>query len=1230
MPKQSKDQKPSKRGGRVSSSVPGAEADGGIAHGPISPISGDASRTTVEMTPGRGGKSPKRKRHRFWWTRQRDITGPIPVVTVSAVPAVSRNGFQAPDAFNVASALDQQLAALTGKGGPSSRMLPPTRRKLQAKPRTVGEVQRTYVSARTIVGSLLCVRPQGAAATSVPGSQDSYCAILEVSPINFLLRSKEEQDDIVAGFGEWLNSLQFPVQVLVQVRQLDLGPYVSRLQAAVNARVESFDVVGGDHAIQKRWIKVASDHVDFVLGLARKKMLLERHFYVVLSFDGETSSAIVGESIAQQIGRRFSRRYSPDLAALPRSRFGRGSKQDRGLSESLRAWQRQASAQQQLDLRVTEMTRSFERLGLEVRQLQGGELATIYYRALTPERAIQHPLGESVIAGLDLPIESGLTSPGDSSYFPASEQQRQNLAVQGINGHGIPGAPAPTSQSLSPRQRDFASLADLLAPASVELAPDNLCLEGEYSRVLAVTAYPRQVFPGWLARIIDQDYLLDVALHIHPRDSRATLRTLRTHLAQYTASLGLDHRMGRMPDQQRRIAIEDVTRLADHIERGTTRVFDYGLYVRVYATRQGGLEQLHHRTEQVYGAFDHLQVVARPSLWEQDLGFASILPQGRDLLHRTRLFDTETVATAWPFSTSSISMSEGILFGLVPTNGSFVILDPFSPQFENANQVVFGVSGGGKSYATKLRVIRSLIAGISSVIVDPENEYQRLCFELGGQYIRLAPGSHQHINPFDLPTPAEWSSGIGIDGGPNLSGYLTEEDEDPLADKIQSLHALFDLLLAERGPGQPGTLSRGEKALLDQVIFTAYERAGITSDPRTHGKPAPLLRDVYDILANDPAFSSEDRTGLRSRLHRYISGALSRLFSAPTDVELDNPLVVFNIADLDEELRPLGLYLVSDCIWTHVRREQLAPRPRLLLVDEAWSLLQFPEGGRFLSSLVRRARKRFLGVVTISQDINDFLGSEWGQTILKNSATKLLMKQDSSSIDLITDTFKLSTGERRQLLSSEKGEGLLFALAARIAIRVEASPDEHALATTDPHDIEQLHAAMRQATTSTAARSVSPPPAAASQSTGVSQTPTSSTESARKASPRIPTRQITESFTEEYVRPEDLEPEDIEHHGDGINEVVSPPGLGSPWVPVDPSAFAQLQTAALSTDERDSTSSSDSLLYLPTRAFQRDSADADSNERSQEQYPTQDATRTPDGTTKVFVYRPPQEGGAGA
>ena len=483
-----------------------------------------------------------------------------------------------------------------------------SRRMQSARLKQAGEVQRLYVSARTIVkGHLLCLRPPGALATPAPGLRDSYCRVLEISPINFQLRSEEEQAEIIAGFGAWLNAQRFPLQILVQVRQLDLMPYMSRLQAAVRTRVDALDEVQAPDVLAQRWVQLATDHVSFLQSLARNTQLLERHFYIILTFEGESTALVAGESIA----RRLARRLVPERAASAASSVsaisvpapgrragGRRNRQDRRTNKNLAVWQRQESAEQHLDLRIAETTRQLERLGVEVRSLAGPELATLYYRSLTPERATKHPLNEETVAGLDTPIQAVF---GPPPWPSTPEPAASPLLAQ------VPSLPP---ASLPAGQRDFAGLADLLAPASVELAPDHLCLEGEYSQVLAVTSYPRRVFSGWLAQVIDEDFPLDVALHIHPRDSRAALGALRRHLAQYQASAALDQRIGRLPDPERRIALEDVARLQERIERGVTRVFDFGLYVRLYASRQGGLTELEHRVEQVHGSFDHLGVVA--------------------------------------------------------------------------------------------------------------------------------------------------------------------------------------------------------------------------------------------------------------------------------------------------------------------------------------------------------------------------------------------------------------------------------------------------------------------------------------------------------------------------------------------------------------------------------------------------------------------------------------------
>lgn len=617
------------------------------------------------------------------------------------------------------------------------------------------------------------------------------------------------------------------------------------------------------------------------------------------------------------------------------------------------------------------------------------------------------------------------------------------------------------SSETAPVASSWPALADLVAPAAVEIFRDALCIDDEWVRVLTVTGYPRYVYPGWLDTLIDLDEPFEVSLHLHPLESPAMVRSLSRRLVQLHSSRLLDQRRGRLADPEREVAYADVERLRDALQRGDERVFSLSFYLLV---RGRSRKELDERCARIVATLDNLQTQSRPATLEHDLGLTSCLPEGRDRLLRCRNFDTSSLATAFPFTSSSLSMASGVLYGVVPHNGSLVILDPFAHELENGNQVVFAKSGAGKSYACKLQALRALLLGTEVVVVDPEDEYRPLCDAVGGQYIRLAPGSGQHVNPFDLPPMSEAARerDHARDGQPSTT---TERDEDAnvagdtsdlLAEKVQSLHALLDLMLADRGPSGTASLSQREKGLLDRCLYETYRRMGITSDRRTHDRPAPLLRDLYQVLRSGTC--GADEYGLADRLHRYVEGSLARLFSAPTDVALDRQFVVFNVCDLDSELRPLGLLLIADFVWTRMRQSR---RPRQLLIDEAWTLIQHTEGGRFLAGLARRARKYFLGLVTITQDVEDFLSSEWGRTVLANSSIQLLMKQDSTTIEAVSQAFRLSGGERQYLLGCHKGEGLLFARGAHVSLRVEASPAEHALVTTDPRELAERDGSKR-------------------------------------------------------------------------------------------------------------------------------------------------------------------------
>jgi conjugal transfer ATP-binding protein TraC len=582
--------------------------------------------------------------------------------------------------------------------------------------------------------------------------------------------------------------------------------------------------------------------------------------------------------------------------------------------------------------------------------------------------------------------------------------------------------PSRTEQRL---QLGTRSLSDLIAPAAIETERAQLLLNRSHVRVLALNEYPRYVHANWLGNLVDFDQPLDISLHVEPLESAAAIRSLTHKLVELQSSRMLDARSGKIASVEREVAYEDIERLRDALQRGEERVFSASLYLCLRATSPAALD---HLTQRVESALGGMLASSRPALYEMLPGFLSCLPAGQDHLGRCRNLDTTSAATMIPFTSSHLSMERGILYGVSAHNNSLVIFDPFSRELENANKVVFAKSGAGKSYACKVEALRSLMLGVEYYVIDPEDEYGRICEAVDGQFIRLAGTSPHRINPFDLPRNA-----TGVRG----------EERDLLTERILALQGLLGLMLADRG----STLGQREKGVLDVALRETYEQAGITRDPRTHLQSAPVLRDLHAVLT-----IKGDQYGLADRLERYVDGSLGQIFSSPTSVDLDRSFVVFNLRDLESELRPLGVYLIADYIWRQVRTSR---RPRMLLIDEAWSLMQHEEGASFLASMARQARKHYLGLTTVTQDVEDFLGAPEGHTVLANSSVQLLMRQDSSTIETVSQTFRLSSGEREFLLACRKGEGLFFARGNHIALRVEASPMEHALVTTDPAELAE-------------------------------------------------------------------------------------------------------------------------------------------------------------------------------
>jgi type IV secretory pathway VirB4 component len=584
----------------------------------------------------------------------------------------------------------------------------------------------------------------------------------------------------------------------------------------------------------------------------------------------------------------------------------------------------------------------------------------------------------------------------------------------------------------------FAPLADLLSPASVEERPDWVCVEGEYARCIAITDFPREVSVGWLAPLILDDSMIDIVQFFHPQDAHMMIRHYRRRKAEFRATRQINRKRGVVDDPEEEVAAGDVEHLLARLASREERLFEVGLYIIVRASDPATLDE---RTMRVMSVLKNLFVVARPATFEQLPAFLSAQPLGTDLLKRTCLLDTRSLATAVPFISDALYMPDGVLEGIT-TNGKPVVIDDWDDALDNPHRFIGAITGAGKSYQCKLKMLRESLVryheNIQIAVIDPEQEYERMCREVGGTMVRIAPGSAQHLNPFDLVPP-----------GINLEQYCLDRTHgDRLAEKVQSLHTLYDFMLSDRGPTGATTLSVREKGLLDRATYEVYRAANITADPTTHLQPAPLLKDLYTVLVS--GVCGKDDYGLADRLYRFVEGSLAGTFSAPTDVALADRFVVFDILDMAGELRPIGIFLIADCMWTQVLASH---RPRALYIDEAWSLIQHPEGGRFLADLARRARKRYLRIVTITQSPELFVDDQWGAVIAGNAATKILKKQDHTSIPTVASRFQLTRAERQKLLMLAKNEALLLTGGNHLVLTVEANPLEHRLATTNPRDV---------------------------------------------------------------------------------------------------------------------------------------------------------------------------------
>ena len=574
------------------------------------------------------------------------------------------------------------------------------------------------------------------------------------------------------------------------------------------------------------------------------------------------------------------------------------------------------------------------------------------------------------------------------------------------------------------------TLRDLIAPSSLEIHASHFRLGTKYGRTIYIYGYPRQIYTGWLSSLINIDEVLDVSMFVYPIESQVVLNNLRKKVTQLEATMSINSEKGRTRDPGLEAAISDAEELRDQLQVGAERFFRYGLYVTLYADSLDELGFVQHKIETIFG---QQMIFSKIASSQQEQGLNSTIPQMADQLQIRRNMNTGAISTSFPFTSADLTQQNGVLYGINMHNNGLVIFDRFT--LENANMVVFAKSGAGKSFTVKLEALRSMMTGSEIIIIDPENEYQKLSDAVGGSYIRLSLNSNTRINPFDLPRVID-----------------TDEADNALRANLITLHGLLKLMLGSTQVSAAGVplaaLTPAEEADLDQALIDTYARVGITSDPLTHNSQPPTVNELYDTLLHMGGSGPQ----LAQRLRKYTTGTFAGIFSQQSNTEINNPMVVFNIRDLEDELRPVAMYIVLSHIWNIIRTEQ---KKRMLIVDEAWQLMKYDDSANFLFSLAKRARKYFLGLTTVTQDVEDFMGSKMGRAIVANSSMQILLKQSSSAVDVLSDVFKLTEEEKKRLANFPVGQGLFFAGQSHVHIQIEASPTEKQLISTTPQNSNQ-------------------------------------------------------------------------------------------------------------------------------------------------------------------------------
>ena len=571
------------------------------------------------------------------------------------------------------------------------------------------------------------------------------------------------------------------------------------------------------------------------------------------------------------------------------------------------------------------------------------------------------------------------------------------------------------SQTNATRTSKEENIKAIIAPNAIKVESNYLKVGDKFTKNFFILTYPRYLSSGWFSPIINLPKLLDISVFVHPVDTSIALKNLRKQVTNVEAQIMERQEKGLIRDPVLETAYQDIESLRDTLQQGRERLFNVGLYISIYAD---SLEELGKTENEVNSLLESKLVYMKPALFRQLEGFSSILPLGEDKIDIHIPLNSGPVSSFFPFISSDLTSNEGILYGINRHNNTLVIFDRFS--LENANMVVFAKSGSGKSYSTKLEILRSLMMGVDVLIIDPENEYAALAESVGGSVFKISLTSDNHINPFDIPT---------IPQG--------EDPSDVLRSHILNLTGLLKLML--------GSITPSEEGVLDRAITETYASREIVPGKDFSKADAPTMLDLQTILEN-----LEGGRPLAERLYKYTKGSYSGFLSEPTNIDIKNRLIIFSIRDLEDELRPVAMYVILNFIWNLIRAEF---KKRIVVIDEAWWMMKYEDGASFLFGLAKRGRKYFLGITTITQDVEDFIRSPYGRPIVTNSSIQLLLKQSPATIETVAKTFALTDAEKNLLLEAEVGTGLFFAGLKHVALQVIASYLEDQIVTTKPQQL---------------------------------------------------------------------------------------------------------------------------------------------------------------------------------